>query len=394
MNRKSEASPATMPSNNDHEKVQEKLRAAIMTAPIAKAPRKSASVPLMPAPFDSHCDDSENQRQPSQWEISSDADKKTTPTTIHGRTYRLSISVPKLASYQVDAVLNLIAAIQQPHDCNNYCGNCNIHYAYRRRSDLAKPACFQTIAIREGHLTYLCKQLVKSIERGVHQVWNKALTEARDLPMFRPFDHPTYQVYKWWTESSYFFPEDLARFCAYEKIRLDIVGYLQPEPAVAKANELAATGTSSIQSDAPNLLAQDAKPLSPVTASDDLHLEEGQACSVAKTHEQASTTPNSGDDNFLQPAQENVKQRRFDKIGAEIDEIMASDRTLTPTQVMRVLISRAGQQNSSVVANDGDSVRWEDAHGRKKVLAQDMLNDRVRRWHIAHNIPNTPDVQS
>ena len=86
-------------------------------------------------------------------------------------------------------------------------------------------------------------------------------------------------------------------------------------------------------------------------------------------------------------------KRRFDKIGAEIHEILTESPALTPTQVMTILIGRAGTQNSCVVANDGSSIRWENARDKKITLDQNMLNDRVRRWRSTHGAApfNTSD---
>lgn len=301
-------------------------------------------------------------------------------------SFRLSISVAKLDMYQVDAIINLIAATQVPYHCNAFCGKCNIYAAYIRRYNPATPECIEIVNNREWRLTYLCSQLIKAIDRGLFQSWKSDLTESLEPPISRPCERLVYRDYKWWTNQTYLFAEDLARFCAYEKIELNIVDYSHPGPANVEANVLSMADASGIFCNTQNGVVQGAKSDVQVMASAESCQKKCQASSVAKTQEQPATTTDSGNNDSPTHAYVKVKQRRFDKIGAEIDEIMTNSPTLTPTQVMAVLIGRAGSQNSCVVANDGDSIRWENVSGKKVALTQDMLNDRVRRWHIAYDI--------
>ena len=322
------------------------------------APQDVATI--IPAPMTSQLDGNQQQRS-TQWQTFDNADKTRPETVIPEPSYRLSIRVPKLPRYQVDAVLNLIAAHVQPYKCGEFCGRCEIYMAYTRPCIPEPPECVETLKKREWQLNYLFKKLIQVIPMGLLQVWNSDCTESQDPPTDRQLDDRLkYRHYKWWTATSFFFPDDLGRFCDYEKIRLEIF-----DPTRQDSPEMASAG---------------------------LPQERCQSSFCVKT--QVSTIPNSGRDDSRKPASEKVKQRRFDIIGAELHEIMVESPSLTPTQVMKKLIGRAGAPNSCVVANDGDGVRWEDARGTKISLNQEMLNDRLRRWRTLNCPIKAPEGES
>ncbi len=273
------------------------------------------------------------------------------------RSHRLSIRMPKLSHYEVDAVLNQIAAKAVPYQCGKCCSQCDSYKAYTRASGSITIECGGTVGRRERELKYYFKKLDKAIQLGFLQVWNRDFTESNEPPAYDPTDVCLYRRKKYWMESSFFFPEDLARFCDFEKIQLIIY-----DPNQSDSSVMASTKVSH---------------------------EECQSSYDADTA--PSTMPDIGHDDFPRTALKKKKQRRFDMIGAEIHGIMGESPFRTPTQVMKILIGRAGHENSCVVANDGDSVRWEDARGRKIALTQDMLNDRLRRWHMLNNPTDAPD---
>ena len=300
------------------------------------------------------------QTMPSLWDNFGEAGKTPTGTIIPERSYRLSINVAKLELYQVDAILNKIAAKEQPYKCGEFCGRCDSYMAYVRSYMPVIPPCVETVKKREWRLHYVTKQLFKAEQIGLLQVWNSDCTEALEPPPLRPHDNrPDYRHCKWWLENSFLFPEDLARFCDFEKIRLEIFDPTQQDsPAMVSA-----------------VLPQ-------------------AMCHSAVAETQPLTMPCSGHDDSPKPPLKKKKQRRYDMMSVELHEIMAESPSLTPTQVMKKLMARACHPNSCVVANDGDSVRWEDARGIKKSLTQDKLNDRVWRWHLSNSLSDAPDGKS
>ena len=222
------------------------------------------------------------------------------------------------------------------------------------------PLCIETVKKREWRLNYLSKQLFKAIQLGLLQAWNSDCTEALESPPLRSHDNrPDYRHCKCWLENSFLFPDDLARFCDFEKIRLEIFDPTQPD------------SQAMVSSGLPQAMCHSA---------------------VAET--QPLTMPCSGHDDSPKPPLKKKKQRRFDMISAELHEIMAESPSLTPTQMMKKLMARAGDPNSCVVANDGDSVRWENARGEKVPLTQDMLNDRLRRGRTLNNPITAPEGES
>lgn len=264
------------------------------------------------------------------------------------RTYLRTLRTPKLPRYQVDAILNIVVAEEGPSPCGKYCGKCDNYAAYRKMFRPVVPACVETVHHRERRLKYYFGRLFKAIRSGLLQVWNDNSTESIEPPDFRTFDDRTYHHHKRWLENSFLFPEDLARFCDFEKIRLIVFDPTQPD--------------------------------FPVIGISGVGQEKHQSTFGSET--QPSTISDSRHFNSPAPVSAIKKQQRFDLVGAELNEIMMKDSSLTPTQVMRILIGRVGGPNSCVVANDGDSVRWEDSFGRKRPLNQTMLNDRLRRWHL------------
>lgn len=267
------------------------------------------------------------------------------------RTYLRTLRTPKRPRYQADAILNIIAAEEYPSPCGKYCGKCDNYSAYRKKYQPVVPACVETVHHRESRLKYFWGRLFKAIRSGLLQVWNNNSTEALEPPDSRPFDDRTYCQHKRWLENSFLFPEDLARFCDSEKIRLIVFDPTQPDlPVIGISGSWQEKHQSTFGSET-----------QPSTMSDSRHFNSPAPVSAKK-----------------QP-------KRFDPVAAELNEIMMKDSSLTPTQVMRILIGRAGDPNSCVVANDGDSVRWENSLGEKRALKQTMLNDRLRRWHLKYD---------
>ena len=50
----------------------------------------------------------------------------------------------------------------------------------------------------------------------------------------------------------------------------------------------------------------------------------------------------------------------------------------TPSEMMEVLRSRAGNQNSCITNNVGDGVQWENDKGNVKKLTIDALAERLK----------------
>ena len=303
-------------------------------------------------------------------------------------SYRLAISVPELEMYSVDGIVNLIAAAQHPCERNDYCGRCDTYNAYRRRFDPVTPKCEEIVLRRECCMANLCRQLSKQIAGLQLQAWRKDRSEVLDPPEIRASEAPDFRKWKWWTKLSYLFPDDLASFCAFEKIKLCIIDYSKPGTDDAIVSKSSASDTSGTQNANQSWVLKANEPDKSDSSTESFQEKCETPCMGSKQHPiispdlDASTRP---------PAIE-VK-RRFDKIGAEIHEILTESPALTPTQVMTILIGRAGTQNSCVVANDGSSIRWENARDKKITLDQNMLNDRVRRWRSTHGAApfNTSD---
>lgn len=76
----------------------------------------------------------------------------------------------------------------------------------------------------------------------------------------------------------------------------------------------------------------------------------------------------------------NPKQRRFDTLGAELDEILSKEPNLLPSQVMVKLRSRIGQPGTCIIENVGDGIKWENEAGTVKIMNARSLAERIRVW--------------
>lgn len=73
------------------------------------------------------------------------------------------------------------------------------------------------------------------------------------------------------------------------------------------------------------------------------------------------------------------KQRRFDLLAAEIDQILCKYPDSTPNQVMVKLLARSGMEGTCVQANVGDGIKWEDSNGTVRHLKSSALAERIRQ---------------
>ena len=74
------------------------------------------------------------------------------------------------------------------------------------------------------------------------------------------------------------------------------------------------------------------------------------------------------------------RQRRFDALAAEINEILLKEPDLTASQVMGKLRSQIGNNDSIVIGNVGNGVKWVDNKGKEKELTIGALTERIRGW--------------
>lgn len=70
--------------------------------------------------------------------------------------------------------------------------------------------------------------------------------------------------------------------------------------------------------------------------------------------------------------------QRGDSLRREIIKLLKTMQNPTPSEMMEVLRSRAGNQNSCITNNVGDGVQWENDKGNVKKLTIDALAERLK----------------
>ena len=78
--------------------------------------------------------------------------------------------------------------------------------------------------------------------------------------------------------------------------------------------------------------------------------------------------------------EKNPRQRRFDALGVEIDEILLREPELTASQVMQKLRSQIGKPSTCVIGNVGNGIKWTNDRGDEKELTIGSLAERIRLW--------------
>ncbi len=86
------------------------------------------------------------------------------------------------------------------------------------------------------------------------------------------------------------------------------------------------------------------------------------------------------EDTGLGGVENKPRQRRFDALGVEINEILLREPNLTASQVMQKLRSKIGKPSTCVIDNVGNGVKWDDNEGEPKTLTIGLLNERIRGW--------------
>lgn len=289
-----------------------------------------------------------------------------------------SISLPKIDTYNAFRVISIITARQFPHSCSKYCCNCESFTRYMLYGNCHHEiSCKEIVIQRNWKATYLSRRLINSIALGNAQTWNKEFTEVEYPPTFSSesteIEKMQFGGYWSWVNRSYVHIDDLLRFLASERIGVELIDYTAPDTNSVKVDE---TNTEDISDE---VIEQPTNGIpfdsiaSQVASCSATTQERFSNRSIARVQPSALGTIDA-------PANvTKIRQRRFDKLAAELDEILTATPSLTPTQVMSVLIGRAGNQHSCVLGNIGDGVTWENSSGDIVTLTQQILNDRLRR---------------
>jgi len=267
---------------------------------------------------------------------------------------RLEVTLPKMPFYNVDAVLNIIAAALEPFECGRFCSRCEISDAHdKKRIDLHIYEC-EALPKRNFALRAICLRLKKLIDLGRFQVWDSEKRHAREFPWT---DVPTslgYSHFKSWTRSSFIFPDDLSAFLAFEKIRVGFVSY--------------STGSDG------NITA-------------DLSGEEEGQYAPASTAENASEDMRAESMPKMKPASIDLalaaprnRPQRFDNLAVEIDELLTNDPTMTPTLVWHSLTAKIDAGKTCIVGVSDVGLRWKNAKGGLVIASASNVADRVARW--------------
>ena len=82
----------------------------------------------------------------------------------------------------------------------------------------------------------------------------------------------------------------------------------------------------------------------------------------------------------LDDIEKKPRQRRFDALGVEINEILLREPKLTASQVMQKLRSQIGKPNTCVIGNVGNGIKWTNDEGTEKELTIGSLAERIRVW--------------
>lgn len=74
------------------------------------------------------------------------------------------------------------------------------------------------------------------------------------------------------------------------------------------------------------------------------------------------------------------KRQRHDALAAELDVVLSSSETRTPTAIMAKLREKVGNKNTCILDNVGDGITWENGQGEIKTLTIKNLGERIREW--------------
>ena len=267
---------------------------------------------------------------------------------------RLEVTLSKMPLYNVDAVLNIIAAALEPFECGKFCSRCDISDAHdKKRLDAYIYDCD---GLRKRHrvLRDLCLRLKKLIDLGRLQVWDSEMRHAQEFPWPDVTRGLGYTHFNNWARSSFIFADDLSVFLAVEKIRANFASY-------------------SINQDGD------------ITA--DLSGEEEGQYAPASTAENASEDMRAESMPKMKPASIDLalaaprnRPQRFDNLAVEIDELLTNDPTMTPTLVWHSLTAKIDAGKTCIVGVSDVGLRWKNAKGGLVIASASNVADRVARW--------------
>lgn len=268
--------------------------------------------------------------------------------------FRMDVALPKMNFYNVDNVLNVIAAASEPFACGKFCSQCDISSAHeRKRIDIHQYEC-DGLFRRHQVLRSLCLQLKKLIDLGRFQIWNFEMRYAQEFPWGSEISNVNYSNLMNWVRNSFIFQDDLLLFLAAEKIRANFVTY-----AMDSAGKI--TADSCDKEEKQDELAQTNE-----NAPEKNRVESPPKLMPAEQHGTAETP--------------RKHPQRFDYLAVEIDEILTSDPNMSPTHVWRVLTARVGEKHTCIVNAIDTGLRWKNVKGDLVLASASNVTDRVARW--------------
>lgn len=182
------------------------------------------------------------------------------------------------------------------------------------------------MANRSAEMHYLARQVALAAKDKELRLWDQKWLHALPLPVHDKEKYATPDQLKSWVKAGSVYQDELIRFLKDERILF--------------AFEV-----------------DDKRGIEPAIANKD----------------------NINPDNLAKPDRE-----RKDGLAALIDEILAKSPTLTPTQVMVLLLAQCGSNKSIIVENKGDGFMWEPFNGETQYCTLKNLQSRMYRWKKRH----------
>lgn len=239
-------------------------------------------------------------------------------------TMRDHLLLPDRQIYQLEEVFHLIAATKFPCDRKLPCSSCPIYQAFSNSWKAPIPDCDSVMADRSAEMHYLARQVALAAKDNDLRLWDQKWRHALPLPEHDSEKTATPDQLKFWVKKGSVYKDELIRFLKDERILFTF----EDEDKI---------GTE------------------PTTA-----------------HEE-NIKPN----NLAKP-----KRERKDGLAVLIDEILKKTPTLTPTEVMVLLIAQCATKNSIIIENKGDGFMWEPFNGDSQYCTLKDLESRMYRWKV------------